>query len=107
MSIETLTTASIVGDERLDVQAEILLAPVRTKVRVTFALEAQVHEGRLELEVQVKPRVVVVYGEQYNEKNMTDYLRGLVGEQQTGNWEVAVRKMRDKLVARGAKGSRK
>ncbi|CAK1354502.1 unnamed protein product [Cercospora beticola] len=106
LSIETLTSSSIVGDERLDINAEILLPKVRSKVRTSFELEAKVEEidgdGTLGLTVDVAPKVVVVYGEQYNEHNMTQYLKQSIDGYE--KWDEGLRLMREKLIVRGAKG---
>lgn len=106
LSIETLTSSSIVGDERLDINAEILLPKVRSKVRTSFELEAKVEEidgdGTLGLTVDVTPKVVVVYGEQYNEHNMTQYLKQSIDGYE--KWDEGLRLMREKLIVRGAKG---
>ncbi|KAF2210918.1 hypothetical protein CERZMDRAFT_99089 [Cercospora zeae-maydis SCOH1-5] len=106
LAIETLTSSCIVGDERLDIAAEILLPLVRTKVRTAFELEAKVEEidgdGALGVTVDVAPRVTVVYGEQYNEQNMTHYLRQYIDGYE--KWDEGLRLMREKLIARGAKG---
>jgi kinetochore protein Spc7/SPC105 len=103
--METLTDVRILGDERLAIEASILLPRVRTKVRATFEVAASVGAD-LKVSTSVQPRVVVVYGEQYNEKNMSEFLRGAVGAG-FEDWDVAVRGMREKLVARGPKGARK
>lgn len=105
LSIEALTESKIMGDERLAVEATVLLPKVRTKVRATFEVTATVGAD-LEVRTHVRPKVLVVYGEQYNEKNMGEFLRSIVG---TGleSWDGAVRGMREKLIARGVKGARK
>lgn len=105
LNIETLTDAKIVSDERLAIESTILLPDVRTKVRATFAVEASVSPD-LQMRCGVDAKVLVVYGEQYNEKNMSEFLRGLVGEG-IGGWDRALRALREKLIARGAKGVRK
>lgn len=106
LSIETLTTSRITGDECLDITAEVLLPKVRTKVRASFELEARVEDvdrdGTLRLSVVISPRVLVVYGEQYNEQNMTQYLKQSIDVYE--KWDEGVRLMREKLVARGSKG---
>ncbi|KAK4508153.1 hypothetical protein PRZ48_001891 [Zasmidium cellare] len=105
LNLEALTESRIVSDEQLAITSIILLTKVRSKVRATFELDVHVDED-LELQCTVKPSVEVVYGEQYNEKNMTEFLRTLVGDGVEG-WDQALRQMRQKLIARGAKGARK
>lgn len=105
LDLETLTESKIVSDERLAIEPTILLTKVRTKVRATFSIMTSVGAD-LSMNCRVEPTVVVVYGEQYNEKNMTDFLRGLIGDGLEG-WDMALRSLREKLIARGVKGSRK
>jgi kinetochore protein Spc7/SPC105 len=105
LHIETPTTAKIVSDEQLDVESNILLTKVRTKVRVSFAIKPSL-AADLQWSFSIKPQVTVVYGEEYDEKNMTKFLRAHDGDAMDG-WDEAVRKLREKLVARGPKGSRK
>lgn len=100
-----MTESKIIGDERLAVEATVLLPKVKTKVRATFEVTAMVGAD-LQVRTHVQPRVVVVYGEQYNEKNMAEFLKSTVGSG-LESWDSAVRGMREKLVARGAKGARK
>lgn len=105
LNLEALTESRIVSDEQLAITSSILLTKVRSKVRATFELDVRVDED-LQVQCKVKPGVEVVYGEQYNEKNMTEFLRTLVGDSMEG-WDHALRQMRQKLIARGAKGARK
>ena len=105
LNLEALTTSRILSDEQLAIEADVLLVKVKTKVRATFALRAGVGPD-MKLNVKAEPTVAVVYGEQYNEKNMTEFVKNAVGEEIEG-WDVAVRGMREKLIARGAKGARK
>jgi kinetochore protein Spc7/SPC105 len=97
--------AKIVSDEQLDIESSILLTKVRTKVRVSFAIRPSL-AADLQWSFSVRPQVTVVYGEDYDEKNMTKFLRAHDGDAMDG-WDEAVRKLREKLVARGPKGSRK
>ena len=107
MSIETCTAAQILSDERLAIDAEILLTQVRSKVRVTFEIAAFVALADLRLHCSVRTYVTVVYGEQYNEKNMTEFMKGLISEDSLKGWDEAIRDITGKLIARGAKGVRK
>ncbi|USW48239.1 Putative Spc7 kinetochore protein [Septoria linicola] len=109
LSVETLTSSHIIGDERLDINAEVLLPQVRTKVRAAFEVEAEVEEidgdGALGVNIEVVPKVTVVYGEQYNEQNMTQYLKQSIDGYE--KWDEGVRLMREKLIARGPKGGQR
>ncbi|KAK4547141.1 hypothetical protein LTR36_001362 [Oleoguttula mirabilis] len=105
LCIESMTEARIVSDERLAVESTFLLPKVRTKVRVAFELLAAVGEG-MELSTTTEARAWVVYGEKYNEDNMTKFVTERISDVADG-WSNAVREMREKLVAKGAKGMRK
>ncbi|KAK5700604.1 hypothetical protein LTR97_005121 [Elasticomyces elasticus] len=105
LNIETLTTSRIVSDERLAVESTVLLPAVRTKVRVSYELLAAVGEG-MQLSTTLEAAARVVYGEQYNEAKMTKFVNERVGDVAEG-WSGAVREMREKLIATGAKGFRK
>ena len=102
-----MTDSRIVSDERLSISSTLLLPKVRTKVRVSFDIAAAVGESEtMELSTTIEPSVKVVYGEQYNEKKMTEF----VEKETTGSfesWDGAVRELRERLIARGAKGVKK
>ena len=107
LNLEAMTTSRIVSDERIAISSTLLLPKVRTKVCVSFDIAAAVGEGDgMELSTTVEPSVKVVYGEQYNEKTMTEFVENAVGGEFEG-WEGAVRELRERLIARGAKGGRK
>jgi kinetochore protein Spc7/SPC105 len=108
LNMEVMTESRIVSDERLAISSTLLLPKVRTKVRVSFDIAAAVTEDGegLELSTTVEPSVKVVYGEQYHEKNMTDFVaKEIVGGFE--GWEDVVRELRERLIARGAKGEKK
>lgn len=108
LHLHSPTTSRIISDERLCISSTILLPQVRTKVRVEFEIAAAVGEDGedLELSTTVQPGVQVVYGELYNEGKMTGFVEREVGEGVEG-WDGAVSKLRERLVARGAKGVRR
>jgi len=108
--LETPTSARILSDERLLMEAEILLRDVKTKVRVGYEISAAVatrddDSDSLELSVNVEPAVRVVYGEPYNETKMQEFVKKNVGGEVEG-WDTAVRQLRTRLIARGAKGAK-
>ncbi|KAK5130779.1 hypothetical protein LTR08_001669 [Meristemomyces frigidus] len=105
LGIESMTDSRIISDERLAVESTILLPKVRTKVRVAFELLAAVGQG-MELSTTTEAKAWVVYGEKYNEENMTKFVNERTGDVAEG-WSDAVREMKGKLVAKGAKGIRK
>lgn len=105
LGVESLTDVRILSDERLAVDCNVLLPIVRTKVRATYEVAAAVGEG-MELSIHATPSVKVVYGERFNEKKMTEFLVSQTGKGIEG-WELAVREVRARLVAKVAKGSAK
>lgn len=108
LNLQTPTSSRIISDERLAIDSTILLPAVRTKVRVRFEIAVAVSEDgdEMELGVSVEPGVEVVYGELYDEKKMTEFVGKEVGVGVEG-WEGAVAALRERLVARGAKGVKK
>jgi kinetochore protein Spc7/SPC105 len=108
LNLEAMTESRIVSDERLTISSTLLLPKVRTKVRVAFEISAAMGEESegLEVATTVEPSVTVVYGEQYHEKKMTEFIATETGGGFEG-WEGAVRELRERLIARGAKGMKK
>lgn len=107
LHIEGMTEARIVSDESISISSIILLSKVRTKVRVAFHVSAAVGTGEedgLELSTSVSSDVKVVYGEPYNERKMSEFVAKEVGDDFEG-WSDVVRDLRERLVARGAKGA--
>ncbi|KAF2454348.1 hypothetical protein BDY21DRAFT_353710 [Lineolata rhizophorae] len=102
-------------------RAVVLLAGLRTKVRVGFEVEAEAGldvrgeetgcpRATPTLNVRVGTTAEVVYGERYKEDKMAEFLSSYVGEKvrnpaEMGVWADAVRELRDRLVARGKKGA--
>ena len=107
LNLEAITESRIVSDEKLAISSTVLLPKVRTKVRVTLDVAAAISEDgdSMELTTNVEPSVQVVYGEQYNEKKMTEFI-GKEISGSTDGWDGAVRELREKLIARGAKGQK-
>ncbi|KAI9662654.1 MAG: hypothetical protein M1831_002697 [Alyxoria varia] len=117
------TDASILGDERLGVESTVLLPKVETKVAVGFECTVSVDlshcmngeggdrsQGPL-VDLGVAPRAKVVYGQEYREDRMGDFLRTRVDERMSacgganaGKWADAVVELRSRLIARGRKG---
>ncbi|KAI7154795.1 Spc7-domain-containing protein [Hortaea werneckii] len=105
LALETLTTSRIVSDERLAIEATLLLPKVRTKVRVAFELLAAIGED-MGLSTTTEITGLVVYGEKYNEGFMKKFITERVHGVAEG-WSESVREMREALIAKGAKGMRK
>lgn len=75
-------------------------------MRFEIAVAVSEDGDEMELGVSVEPGVEVVYGELYDEKKMTEFVGKEVGVGVEG-WEGAVAALRERLVARGAKGVKK
>ncbi|KAK5171748.1 uncharacterized protein LTR77_003384 [Saxophila tyrrhenica] len=108
VGLGALTEAKILSDERMCVVSTILLPKVRSKVRITFEVSAAVggDQDGLALSTTVEPHVEVVYGEKYNEKKMTEFVAKAI-ESRLEGWDGVVRSLRERLIARGAKGGKK
>lgn len=100
----------ILSDERLAVDAIILLPVVQTKVRARFEISATcaVPAGNVDTDIKVEARVV--YGEKYDEKKMAEFLSQFVSsslEKSCGkSWAEGVEDLKVKLIRRGPKGQR-
>ena len=112
LNLENTVDVDILADERLGVQVGLLLPKVQTKVVLSFEVSAHVDgEGsedggqsddvRLRTGVDVQGKVV--YGEQYKEGKMGEFVRARIGGDLKGAQE-AVRDLKARLVATGRKG---
>lgn len=108
LDLSHITVCDILSDERLAVRSMMLIPNAMTKVNVVFEIGAGVKE--MGVEVKLKARAEVVYGEGYREDKMREFLRGRVGEgvgnggqKGKGSWADAVRELRRRLVQRGRK----
>lgn len=109
LNLETLTTARIVSDEHLAIDAFVLLPKVKTKVMVSFSITCRSSGGEgggLTLESDVGVEAKVVYGEGYNDAKMTKFVSDRVARGLEG-WDEVVRELRQRLEAQGLKGFRK
>ena len=100
-----IVTETIGSDEKLTVEALLLLRnfPAQTKIRVRFEVAVGVSGTRLAGGVAAAAEVV--YGEKLNEKRMGEALRGLVGVELEGAraWFDAVQHIESKLIAKTSK----
>ncbi|KAK8165134.1 Spc7 kinetochore protein-domain-containing protein [Phyllosticta citrichinensis] len=99
-----ITEESILSDERMATTAHMLLPMLQTKVKCTFEISVTA-EGD-ELKTSVATSTKVVYGEQYKEGKMGEFLSSFVGgEIQVGdaNWSEAVNDLKARLIAKGRK----
>lgn len=109
LSIENMVDVSILSDERLGIDVALLLPKVETKVGVLFELAATTGAGTeveqiLSVDTSVKVAGRVVYGEQYKQQKMGEFVMTRIGQGLTG-WEDAVRDLKTRLVATGRKGT--
>ncbi|KAF1990425.1 Spc7-domain-containing protein [Aulographum hederae CBS 113979] len=107
-----VTNTAIRSDERMAVEAGMLVPGVATKVRVAFEIGVGVlgggGEGGMQVETNVKIAAEVVYGERYDEGKMGEFITACVGTgvgemEQMGRWRDAVEELRARLVRRGRK----
>jgi len=105
LAIENMVETSILSDERLGVKTVLLLPKVQTKVHLSFEIAASTgsEDKGLRLKTAVDVAGKVVYGEQYKEGKMGEFLKARVGEGMQGA-EGAVRDLKARLVATGRKG---
>lgn len=102
-----MTDVAILGDEVIGIKTAVVLPDVATKVMVRFAVSVAIEDT--EMKTKVQSNVKVSYGERYDEPKMTDFLKGLVGEEllpkdKMSAWADAVGDLRARLIKRGRKG---
>jgi kinetochore protein Spc7/SPC105 len=102
-----MTDELILSDERMAVDAMLLLPTLQTKVCVRVEVAAGVEEETIETQLRVVAKVV--YGEKYDEPKMGEFLSkftgGSVGEkEEMCKWVEGVEDLRKRLIQRGKKG---
>ncbi|KAL1625104.1 hypothetical protein SLS56_007531 [Neofusicoccum ribis] len=109
LSLAQITDECILSDERMAVNTNMLLPSVQSKVRCVFEVGVTVN-GVEDLKTDVTTSAKVIYGEQYKEGKMAEFLGQFVGTavavDKSTAWGDAVTDLRDRLVARGKKGGR-
>jgi len=103
ISLQHPTNVNILSDEKLGIQVEILLSKVETKVLLNIDLSCCISPFDLDLSTDVECRARVVYGEQYNESKMTEFMTARVGKNDMDGAEGAVVELRIKLEKQGRK----
>jgi kinetochore protein Spc7/SPC105 len=102
-------TEAVISDDRhenLLVKSTLFLPSRATKVEVVFNVAFRL-EGMLDIVMAVEPKVRVIYGEQLDERKMSEFLAGkiagtvLSGEQ--GGWGAAVKGLGERLIGKGKK----
>ena len=104
-----LTDELILSDERMAVDAFIILADLKTKVRARFVVEANMAWDDLITATRVEARVV--YGERYDENKMSEFLSQFTGSsigdiEEMSRWAEGVEDLKGRLLKRGKKGER-
>ncbi len=95
------------SDNSILVKSMLIIAPVTTKIEISFHLTS--HSSASGINVEVSPNATVVYGERFNETKMREFLLSRCGDsiegRQTTNisWGAAVAELEEKLLARGRK----
>jgi kinetochore protein Spc7/SPC105 len=102
-----VTDELILSDERMAVDAFIILASLKTKVRTRFVVEANMAWDALITAIRVEARVV--YGERYDENKMSEFLNqftssSIEGVEEMGRWAEGVEDLKGRLLKRGKKG---
>jgi kinetochore protein Spc7/SPC105 len=107
LTLEQLVNVSILSDERLAIDVCILLPKVETKVKVGIQLTATLSDPEaedLDIKHEIDVDAKVVYGEPYNEKNMSEFVGKRVRGQGSEGWDTIIRELKMRLVATGRKG---
>jgi kinetochore protein Spc7/SPC105 len=100
----------ICGDEKLAIEANMLLNSLGTKVRVRYEMNVSASLGN-GVEAAVQVRAKVVYGEKYDEPKMGEFLsqfvKGRIGSfDELAEWSKGMEDLRLRLNRRGRKGVR-
>ncbi|KAI4106981.1 MAG: hypothetical protein L6R37_001874 [Teloschistes peruensis] len=110
LNAQYLTEAVILSDEVMAVKAVLLLKHMRTKLEVSFEVQARGgdgSEGEGEsmgtegLDIAVRSQVRVVYGEELKEGKMAEWVDGRLEEDTS--WVRAVGKLEERLKGRSRK----
>ncbi|KAL8730844.1 MAG: hypothetical protein Q9166_003771 [cf. Caloplaca sp. 2 TL-2023] len=108
LGTQYITDTSIVSDEVMVVKAVVLLQSIKTKLEVSFQVQArgaEGSEGMEGLEVALSSRVKVVYGEGLKEGRMAEWVDGRLKEEggEEGGWVRCVGRLEEKIRGRGRK----
>lgn len=108
LQISCPTEITKTSDNSILIKAMLLIAPLMTKVKISFHLTS--HSGENGIDVEVSPNATVVYGERFNEPKMKEFLLNRCGDnveeknQSTKvSWGAAVAELGEKMLARGRK----
>jgi kinetochore protein Spc7/SPC105 len=101
-----MTEELILSDERMAVDAMLLLPTLQTKVRVRVEIAAGVEEETVQTQLRVVAKVI--YGEKYDEPKMGEFLSKFTGgsvgaKEEMCKWVEGVEDLRKRLIQRGKK----
>lgn len=102
------TSAARTSDSSITITSTLLLAPLQTKVGVSFGVQSSAGVDSLEFIVSIQASVI--YGEQFNAGKMADFLSSRIGqrvycpsEKESETWVNVVGDLHARLLARGKK----
>ncbi|KAI0103523.1 Spc7-domain-containing protein [Daldinia grandis] len=103
------TKVTKTSDSSISIRSWVLLVPLQTKVEVVFSLHGQSTPGGIE--VTITPQARVVYGEQFKEDKIVEFLTTKIGtrvvtKEEGGTFEPWVEvlvELQERLLARGQK----
>jgi kinetochore protein Spc7/SPC105 len=108
LKVSCPTEITTTSDNSILVKQMLLIAPLTTKVEITFQLTCRSSSDGIT--VGVSPSAAVVYGERFNEPKMGEFLLSRCGncieekgQATKASWGAAVAELGEKLLARGRK----
>jgi kinetochore protein Spc7/SPC105 len=106
LNVSCPTDISKTSDNSIIIKSMLLIAPLTTKVEISFHLTC--HSEEQGINVEIEPSSRVIYGERFNEPKMKEFLLARCGSEveETGAkvaWGAAVAELGEKLLARGRK----
>ena len=105
LQLEHPVEVKILSDENMRVEVSMLLAALQTKVALGFEVQACVTEDGpdMKLELGTATSGKIVYGEQFKEAGMGEFLEQRLGKAMDGA-ETAVRELKLRMEKRARKG---
>lgn len=96
------TTVTKTSDSGIAVTSSLLLQPLRTRVETTMHLHGRSGPGGVDVGISAEARVV--YGEQFNEGKIAEFLATRVGTSvspEGEDWSSVLIELHQRLIARG------
>lgn len=108
LSLSYQTETSIESVSSLKIKSTLLLVPLATKILISFLLG--IKSGDNGINIEITPKIRVIYGERFNEPKMEEFIRSRcgdvvagIGRATTPSWKDTVDELGKKLFARGKK----